>query len=98
LGILYRIIMPLSKPALATVAIFGFMGHWNDVLHPLIYINSLSKMTVSLGLSHFRGEYGTTAWHLLMAASITALLLCLIIFFLAQEYFVQGIQMTGLKD
>lgn len=97
LGILYRIILPLSKPALATVAIFGFMGHWNDFLAPLIYINSMNKMTVTLGLSRFRGELGTTAWHLLMAASIVAVLPCILIFFLAQEYFVQGIQMTGMK-
>jgi ABC-type glycerol-3-phosphate transport system permease component len=96
-GILWRIILPLSKPALATVAIFGFMGHWNDFLGPLIYINSFDKLTVTLGLSRFRGEYGTTTWHLLMAASVVAVVPCIVIFFVAQEYFVQGIQMTGIK-
>jgi len=96
-GILWRIIVPLSKPALATVTIFGFMGHWNDFLSPLIYLNSPEKLTVSLGLARFRGAYGTTAWHLLMAATITAVLPCILLFFFAQEYFVQGIQMTGMK-
>lgn len=96
-GILWRIVLPLSKPALATVTIFSFMGHWNDFLAPLIYINSSAKLTVSVALSRFRGEYGTTAWHLLMAASIVAVLPCILIFFFAQEYFVRGIQMTGMK-
>ncbi|NPV08385.1 MAG: carbohydrate ABC transporter permease [Anaerolineae bacterium] len=96
-SILWRIILPLSKPALATVTIFSFMGHWNDFLAPLIYINSSSKLTVSVALARFRGEYGTTAWHLLMAASIVAVLPCILIFFFAQEYFVKGIQMTGMK-
>jgi len=96
-GILWRIILPLSKPALATVAIFGFMGRWNEFLRPLIYINSSEKLTVSLGLARFRGAYGTTVWHLLMAASLVAVVPCVTIIFLAQEYFVQGIQMTGLK-
>lgn len=96
-GILWRIVLPLSKPALATVTIFSFMDHWNDFLAPLIYINSSSKLTVSVALSRFRGEYGTTAWHLLMAASVVAVLPCILIFFFAQEYFVRGIQMTGMK-
>ncbi|MGQ9556008.1 MAG: carbohydrate ABC transporter permease [Anaerolineae bacterium] len=96
-GILWRIILPLSKPALATVTIFSFMNHWNEFLGPLIYINSTQKLTVSVALSRFRGEYGTTAWHLLMAASIVAVLPCILIFFFAQEYFVKGIQMTGMK-
>jgi multiple sugar transport system permease protein len=96
-GILWRIVLPLSKPALATITIFSFIGNWNDFLAPLIYINSSSKLTVSVALSRFRGEYGTTAWHLLMAASIAAVLPCILIFFFAQEYFVKGIQMTGMK-
>ncbi len=96
-AILWRIMLPLSKPALATVTIFSFMGHWNDFLAPLIYINSSAKLTVSVALARFRGEYGTTAWHLLMAASIVAVLPCILIFFFAQEYFVKGIAMTGMK-
>jgi len=96
-GILWRIIIPLSKPALATVAIFGFISRWNAFLYPLIYINSDDKMTVALGLSRFQGAYGTTVWHLLMAASLVAVMPCILVFFFAQEYFVQGIQMTGMK-
>ena len=95
--IFWQVMLPLSRPDLATVAIFGFMAHWNDFLAPLIYINSFDKLTVTLGLSRFRGEYGTTAWHLLMAASVVAVIPCIAIFFFAQEHFVQGIQMTGMK-
>lgn len=97
LGILARIILPLSKPALATVAIFTFMGAWNDFLMPLIYINSETKLTVTLGLTRFRGEYGSTLWNYLMASSLMAILPPLTIFFLAQKYFVQGIVLTGIK-
>ncbi len=96
LGIWLRIILPLSKPALAAVAIFSFLGHWNDFMGPLIYLNSADKYTLALGLNSFRGLYGTS-WNLLMAASIVVMLPCLIIFFFAQKYFIQGIVMTGLK-
>lgn len=96
-GILWQIILPLSKPALATVAIFTFMGNWNEFLLPLIYLNSAEKLTVTLGLTRFVGQYGSTLWNLLMAASLMAVLPPVIIFFLAQRYFVQGIVMTGIK-
>ena len=96
LGILYRIILPLSKPALATVAIFSFMAHWNSFLMPLIYIDSQEKLTVALGLSRFTGMYGATLWNLLMAASLVAVLPCILVFLFAQKYFVQGIVTTGM--
>lgn len=96
LGIYWRIILPLSKPALGTLAIFVFMFCWNDFLGPLIYINSMDKRTIALGLNSFLGMYGGD-WNLMMAASVIFLLPCLIIFFLAQKAFVQGIVVGGIK-
>jgi len=96
-GIFTRIILPLSKPALATMAIFTFMWNWNDFMSPLIYLSSTEKWTLTLGLSRFRGMYGMTAWNLLMAASLVTLLPCITLFFFAQRYFIQGIVITGVK-
>ncbi len=92
-----RIYLPLSKPALATVAIFTFMGNWNDFMGPLIYLNKTENWTLTLGLSRFTGMYGTTAWNLLMAASLVTVMPCILLFFFAQRYFIQGIVITGLK-
>jgi len=97
MGIYFRILLPLSKPALATVAIFCFMGNWNDFMTPLIYLTSRDRWTVTLGLNAFTGMYGSTAWNLLMAASLVAILPCIILFFSAQRYFIQGIVVTGIK-
>jgi len=94
--IFYRIVLPLSKPALAVVAIFSFHGKWNDFLGPLIYLNSMENYTVQLGLAMFQGMF-QTEWSLLMAASIVALLPVLIIFFVFQKYFIEGIKLTGVK-
>jgi len=99
-GIYWRIILPLAKPALATVAIFTFMWNWNDFIGPLIYLQSPDKFTLSLGLNSFRttgSGYGTTEWNLLMAASIIVLTPCVILFFFAQKYFIQGVVVSGLK-
>ncbi len=96
-GIYQKILLPLIKPALATIAIFSFMWNWNDFMSPLIYLNSSEKLTVALGLSRFTGVYGGTAWNLLMAASLVVVLPCIVLFFFAQRYFIQGIVMTGLK-
>ncbi|WP_324669353.1 carbohydrate ABC transporter permease [Geochorda subterranea] len=96
-GILWRIIVPLSKPALTTVGVFSIVYHWNDFFNPLIYLNSESRYTLSIGLKYFQNAYGATEINLLMAVSLIALVPILIIFFVAQKYFVQGITMTGLK-
>lgn len=90
-----RIILPLAKPALATIAVFTFMFAWNDFMGPLIYINSPAKLTLALGLASFRGLYATQ-WHLLMAASVVMVAPVIIVFFCAQKYFVQGIVLTGM--
>jgi multiple sugar transport system permease protein len=91
-----RIMMPLAKPALITVAIFTFFGTWNDFMGPLLYINSPERFTISLGLAGFRGVM-RTRWDLLMAASTATTLPIVILFFLAQRYFVQGVVLSGLK-
>jgi len=96
-SIWWRIILPLSKPALAAVAILTFMWHWNAYMGPLIYLNSNEQYTLSLGLHMFRAPFGGTAYHWLMAASVVTVLPCVVIFFIAQRYFIQGIVITGLK-
>lgn len=95
--VLRRIIVPLAKPALATLAIFTFMGVFNDFIWALIVINSESMSTVQLGLAIFRDRY-LTQWDLLMAGSVTAVLPILIVFFFAQKYFIKGITLSGLKE
>ena len=92
-----RIYLPLSKPALVSVGIFAFINTWNDFIQPLIYINSPKRYTLTLGLRLFRGEY-TTDWNLLMSASVQVIIPCLIVFFLTQRYFVEGIALTGMKS
>jgi len=95
-GIFRRILLPLAKPALATVAIFQFLGSWNDFIGPLIYLNNESLYTLALGLSQYQ-QLHTTEWTMLMAASTTMTLPVIVIFFLAQKHFVRGIVLTGMK-
>jgi len=96
-GVLWRIILPLSRPALATLAIFTFMGVFNDFLWALIVVSSEDLKTVQLGLAIFRDRYQTD-WGQLMAASVTATMPTLLVFFFAQKYFIRGITLSGLKD
>ena len=95
-GIYARVMLPLAKPALVTVAIFTFIGAWNNFMGPLLYFNSSDNYTVSIGLAMFRSVM-RTRWDLLMAASAAMTLPMIIVFFAAQRYFVQGIVLTGLK-
>ena len=96
-GIFFRIILPLSRPALMAVAVFSFVYHWNDLLAPLIYLNSTSKFPVAVALTQFEGAYGLTDWNLLMSVALVACLPCLVLFFVAQRFFIQGIVVTGVK-
>jgi multiple sugar transport system permease protein len=96
--IYWRMMMPLSGPVTAIVAIYTFMGTWNDFLGPLIYLNSPQNRTLALGLDAFNGAYGITDANLLMAASAVTMLPCIVIFFACQRYFVQSVAMTGLKS
>ena len=96
LQIIFRIMLPLSAPALATVAIFSFQAAWNDFLAPLIYLQKPDLYTVTLGLQFFRSTY-TTNWAYLMAVSLVTTLPVIVIFFVAQRYFVEGITLGGVK-
>jgi ABC-type glycerol-3-phosphate transport system permease component len=96
LQIIWHVILPISKPALATVAIFTFQTSWNDFLGPLIYLHDQTKHTVSLGLSFFRSSYDVR-WAYLMAASLVTMLPVIVLFFLAQRLFIEGITLTGIK-
>ncbi len=95
-GIWWRIILPLSKPALTTVVIFSFIGHWDEFMGPLIYLHTLDKYTVSIGLRMFQDMYGGQL-ELLMAASLIHITPCIILFVAAQRYFIKGIVMSGIK-
>ncbi|HEY6951720.1 MAG TPA: carbohydrate ABC transporter permease [Bacteroidota bacterium] len=96
LTIFWRIILPLSKPALATLAIFAFMGSWKDFLWPLIVTNRVDMRTVEVGISSFSTLYQTD-WPHQMAAAVVVMLPIIVVFSFAQKYFVRGITMTGLK-
>ncbi len=91
----WRILLPLSGPVVATVAIFSFINNWNDFMGPLIYLNSMEKRTVALGLANFKGLY-SSEWNLMMAASTVTVVPILLLFFFAQRYFMKGIVMTGM--
>ncbi|MBT2282265.1 carbohydrate ABC transporter permease [Paenibacillus polymyxa] len=92
-----RIMLPIAKPGMATLTIFTFVTIWNEFFDPLIFINSRDLMTLPLGLSLFTDEVGT-AWQYLMSATVMATLPLLIVFFLAQRRFIEGVAMTGLKE
>lgn len=94
--IFWRIILPLSKPALATLAIFAFMGSWKDFLWPLIVTNRMDMRTVEVGIANFSSLYSTD-WPHQMAAAVVVMLPIIIVFFIAQKYFVRGITLTGIK-
>jgi multiple sugar transport system permease protein len=96
--IYWRIILPLTMPALTTLGIFHFMGSWNAFLWPLIILNSMNIKTLPLGLAAFQAMTAMkTPWHLVMAASVVSVLPIIIIFMLGQKYYVRGIVTTGLK-
>ena len=97
--IYWNLILPLSKPVLATVGIFAFFWSWNDFMGPLIYLDSTERWTLPLGLRVFSGVqiYTQTRWHLMMAASLLTMAPPTVLFFTAQRTFVQGIVLTGLK-
>ena len=98
--IFWSIILPLSKPVLATVAILSFINGWNDFINPLIYLHSPENFTLSLGLHYFRSVpevTGAPTEHLLMAASVMIIMPVLFLFFAAQRYFVRGVVLSGIK-
>jgi multiple sugar transport system permease protein len=97
LRIWWDIVLPLSKPALATIAIFTFQGAWQDFMKPLLYLQSESMYTLQIGLRQFEAAAGgAPAWNWLMAASLVVMLPVLAIFLLFQQYFIEGISISGM--
>jgi multiple sugar transport system permease protein len=96
--IYWQLMLPLSGPVIAIVAIYTFLGAWNDFMGPLIYLNSPENRTLALALNAFKGQYGISDAHLLMAASVVCMLPCIILFFAAQKYFVESVATSGLKS
>ena len=97
LRILWDIIVPLSRPAIITVALFQFLASWNDFLGPLLYLNDERKFTLSLGLANMSSTYGLSQYGQIMAAATMTVGPVVVAFFLAQRYFIQGIATSGLK-
>lgn len=95
-GVYWRIMMPLAKPALITVAIFTFLFAWNDLLAPITYLRSPNNFTIAGGLASFRSQTDIS-WDLQLAASTAMTFPVIILFFVAQRYFIQGIVMSGIK-
>jgi multiple sugar transport system permease protein len=94
----YHVFLPISKPALATLGVFTFMGTWNSFLWPLILLRTPALYTVTLGLATLQGaDQFRTAWQYVMAGTMTAMIPVLLVFLAAQRYFVEGITITGLK-
>ncbi len=93
--ILWQVIAPLCGPAIATITIFSFLQHYNAFMEPLIYISDNEMFTLPLGLLWFQGRFGNF-WHLVMAASMITIIPVIVLFFVAQRYFVQGAQFAGL--
>jgi multiple sugar transport system permease protein len=98
LGILLRIIVPLSKPVLVVVALFQFITSWNDFLGPLVFLTKEDTYTLALGLQFFQSQHGGTYWNYIMAASSLIVLPVIIIYFFAQKFFIESISLTGLKE
>jgi ABC-type glycerol-3-phosphate transport system permease component len=94
--IFLRIIMPLTKPVLSTVAIFSFLSTWNDFIGPLIYLSNDQKYTLSLGAQQIMSNLDPK-WNILMALGVTMTIPVIVLFFILQKYFIQGITMSGIK-
>jgi multiple sugar transport system permease protein len=96
--ILWSIVLPLSKPALATLALFTFMTYWNDLLGPVIYLSSVENATLTMGLASLQSGAMVARYDLLMAGSVLSVLPILVLLILGQRWFVKGIATTGLKE
>ncbi|MCP4646058.1 MAG: carbohydrate ABC transporter permease [bacterium] len=92
----FTIMLPLAKPAIATICVLGFIGYWNEFQNALIYLNDFTKYPISMGIYMFKSSEAMFA-HYIMAASLTAVVPVVILFFAAQQYFVKGIVLTGIK-
>jgi multiple sugar transport system permease protein len=97
LGIFGWIILPMARASLLAGAILAFSYHWNNYLGPLLFLNDSDKFTIQIGLVHFIAHRGVSHWELLMAASVMAVIPVIVLFFVTQRYFIQGIVVTGVK-
>lgn len=97
-GIIWHIIIPLSKPALATVAVLAFIGNWNNFLGPLIYLRDPNLHTLAIAVQRFQGSHGNLYYHYMMAIAVLVVVPVIAIFFFAQRYLIRGIVMTGIKS
>jgi ABC-type glycerol-3-phosphate transport system permease component len=98
LRIWWQIVMPLARPALTAVALFAFIGAWEDFFGPLIYISDQSKYTLQLGLDVFSASAGgLPQWNYLMAVGLIIMIPVIVAFFIGQRYFIEGVTLTGLK-
>jgi multiple sugar transport system permease protein len=97
LGIWWRIAIPMSRPALAAVAIITFLFSWNLFLEPLVFISSLDRFTLPLALSNFTDAYGAPLWHLQLAATSLAVVPILIVYLIAQRQIIESFAMSGVK-
>lgn len=95
--VLVRVLIPLCKPAIFSVGIFQFIWTWNDFFNSIIYISSVKKFTVSLGLRMTLDTSSAVSWNQILAMSVVSVTPCILLFFFAQKYFVEGISTTGLK-
>lgn len=95
--IYWQFMLPLSTPVIAIVTIYTFLAAWNDFLGPLVYLNSPENRTLALALNGFKGQYGTSEAHLLMAASVICMAPCVLLFFAMQKYFVESVAQSGMK-
>ncbi len=95
-GIFRYVYLPLAKPVLATLAIFTFMWSWNDLINPLIYLRDLPDYTTTVGLAFFQGQY-VGKWPEMMAGAVVSIVPMVALFVIAQQYFVRGITISGLK-
>ena len=96
LRIYWNIDIPLAKSAMIVVGLFCFMGTWNDFFNPLIYLNTMEKYTVAVGLQSLVGKY-TSKWNLVMAASVVVTMPCVLAFLIGQKHIIGGIAITGIK-
>lgn len=94
---LLHVLMPAIKPVVLAVTVMSLVYNWNDFLTPMIYLNSEAKYTIAIGLRYFQGAYGNMRMGYMMAVTTATLLPVLVVFFVAQKYFIQGIKMSGLK-
>jgi multiple sugar transport system permease protein len=96
-GILFRIFLPISLPVIIIIGLFTFVSAWNDFFGPMIFLNDSAKFTLAVGLNFLKNQYGNTDMGPLMAMSLMSILPVLVLFFMGQKYFIQGITTTGIK-